>query len=66
MLTLLLLADLPLMLGRKCGGAKCKVNEVSSRPVDFPRLCDDRIIKYYNMICKTLVDVKRRRRRGVT
>ena len=63
-LVILLLVDLPLTLGRKCGGAKCKKHESSPLPVDLPRLCDDRIMQYYNAICKASVAVAHKRRRG--
>ena len=61
---LLLLTDLPLILGRKCGGEMCKVNENSAIPVDLPRLCGDNIMKVYTKICDGSLWAKRRRRRG--
>ena len=60
----LLVVDLAEMLGRKCGGAICKVNEHSSIPVDLPKLCGDNIMQYYTVICMDTVWAKHRRRRG--
>ena len=62
---LLLLADLPRILSRKChkGRHKCKVRENSPIPVNLPRLCGDNIVDVYKNICET-VWVRRRRRRG--
>lgn len=61
---LLLLVHLPLMLGRKCNGARCKLHENSPIPVNLPRLCGDNIMKFYTKICEDTVWAKRRRRRG--
>ena len=61
---LVLLVDLPGMLGRKCKvEKKCKLNEESSFPVDLPRLCGDNIMIVFEAICNS-VWAKRRRRRG--
>lgn len=61
---LLLLVDLPAILGRKCHkGGKCKINENSPIPVDLPRLCGDHIIDVYKNICNSMW-ARRRRRRG--
>ena len=58
-LIILLLVDLPLTLGRKCGGAKCKKHENSPIPVDLPRLCGDSIMKAYMQICEGKLFAKR-------
>ena len=65
-LLLLLLIDLPPMLGRKFRREKCiyKVHAQSSAPVDLPKLCGDNIMKVYIDICKATVWAKRKRRRG--
>lgn len=65
-LLFLLLVDLPLTMGRKCGSGKyCKVNEASPRPVSF-KLCDNRIMQYYKMICQGEVESRRRRKRDLS
>ncbi|XP_078373924.1 insulin-like peptide IlO1_i1 [Oculina patagonica] len=60
---LMLLVNLTGILGRKCKGQKCKVNEESSLPVDLPRLCGDNIMIYFENICKSMW-FKRRRDMG--
>lgn len=53
-LLLLLLVNLYGVLGQKCKGEKCKVNEQSSLPVDLPRLCGDNIMIYFDSICNSV------------
>ena len=60
----LLLIELPEILGRKCGGARCKLNEYSSIPVDLPKLCGDNIMQYYKIICTDTMWTERKRKRG--
>ncbi|KAJ7393472.1 hypothetical protein OS493_006453 [Desmophyllum pertusum] len=57
---LMLLVDPPGILGRKCKGRKCKVNEESSIPVDLPRLCGNNIMIYFEKICNSMWARRRR------